>query len=538
MNNYNNTSIPILTPPSHRSRSRSSSRRKTASLPASTIRKDKKIYFTFYFLYNQDFLPESNAIFRYLEYVARNTPYEPVLLSSEETHADAYHILLGKEELKDPVFLFSWMKETNVRFTSEPNPVFLNACMVILTKHRQDEQCAPYAIEYPHNQYPTFHIDFNMNRNIHECTTNEETVREIFQRGSSTSSSSSSPSQGDVDIVPIENLRPNQLTTERVFETKNYEIVNVEGLYARLVSKNPSARVFIDKKRVEDLFASLSTQTSPPFKEILFDPLSTLAPKRGAGGSQEASQRLAFQIPPEECLSCDIDPQNEYKITQRAMIQGGDAFAQFYLEKYKKFKSISSKKYIMARYYIQNLQHRNQEILQRSDLFANATEFQNAYYLGFDLEYFIVPHLQTQQASPIPKSLLLPLICRIQNSQHYILYYILFNIDQNNISLYYAFSNLPPEENIDPQIHSKVSYYIQQTLSYSFLSQPPIQMTYTGLPPNHTYKMNFLKPGHVESFHHLFTLFQILLNTRSQNSVFDQKSLSMFIDLLNDLFTK
>ncbi len=499
--------------------------------------KKPKIYnVNFYYMYNQNFSKEEENLFKSFDYFTRNSKNK-----IKSGTPSTFHILLGKDFLKDSTYIFSIIPKEEIIINSE-NGInkFSNVCMIHLGYSAESNGCLNRNIvQFP--EFPVFHLEFNTNKSIKFCNENDNIVKNIINLITENSvyiNRNNSLSKLEGSILKEENINYSSIEEKKsgkninigshltsrlialdVFETKSLILKLINNAYYKLFQKNPKNTLFIKKELLNKMFDFNQTQ-SLFLKEELFNKLKEINPN--------------FILQFENILTSNIYIEgNNVKISQKSMENYGSGFLEFYKNKKNEFKSDLLKKYLMALYYMENLKHRNVEFEINSNLFKNKKELQNSYYLGFDLEYIIINHLKKNGKN---KSLLIPFVVKYDENKNIIYYLYIIN---NEVYLY-EILNKENERNVINKINNKVENYFKRIFSISFLSKSPLKYVFKGLVrKNMEFKINFVDENKlILLYSHLHLFYKIVNPQMELKQILENKGtdeMLKFITLLLEL---
>ncbi len=486
----------------------------------------KKVYkIQFYDLYG-NFDKEADNVMRSLQFFTKKTNI--TFEKSRNQHAD-FHIVIGKEIIRNSTYVFSLMPQEEVMINN--NGKFTNVCMVYLTSSAGNKVCEKHNMNVSFDEFPVYHLDFNTNRRIKFCPENDISIKNmidiITNRNVSINENISLSQSGS--IFNNENLKQNQsqhaMVEVEAFETKSLVLKFVNELYYKLFQKNPKDTLYIKKELIRSMFQNMKNK-SFYLKKSLFDQLINM------------DNLLIFEDQTILSATVNINETNgSISISQKAMENYGSGFLEFYRSKKNTFNSTLLKKYIMALYYMENLKHRNQNIMKPSNIFKNnefkINEFQNSYYLGFDLEYMIIQYLKKHSKN---KKYILPFMIKYQENK-YILYYVY--IYQSKIVLYEIY-NQEQDRKLVNKINDKVELYFKTVIEKSFLSKAPLKYVFSGLVRKKIdFKLTFLDENSITLLYsHLHLFYEILNPNIELKQILGNKAtdeMVMFITLLLEL---
>ncbi len=479
-----------------------------------------KIYnVKFYYLYNQNFSKEEENLFKSFDYFTRNSKNK-IKKGSPPT----FHIILGKEYLKKATQALSIIPNDQIVINENDN-TFSNVTMIHLGYSAGTNVCESDNINQ-FNEFSMFHLELNTNKSIKYCKQNDESIKKVIglitnnsvkiNKNDSLSASGNILTEENVNYSGVQNNVINQKSEKVIFETQSLALKFINNKYYKLFQKNPKNTLFIKKELLNKLFANHKFY----LKEDLFHKLKSI--------------NKNLTIHDEYMLSVNIEVENNnIKLVQKSMENYGAGFLEFYKNKKDEFVSNLLKKYLMALYYIENLKHRNTQLEINSNIFKNIKEFQNSYYLGFDLEYIIINHLKKNGMKP----LLIPFIAKYDENK-YILYY-LYMINKN-VYLYEINNNNEINVNIENKINNKVENYFKRIVAISFISKAPMNFVFKGLMrKNIEFKINFVDENKLKILYsHLHLFYKILNPEMELKQILENKGtdeMLKFITLLLEL---
>jgi hypothetical protein len=479
-----------------------------------------KIYnVKFYYLYNQNFSKEEENLFKSFNYFTRNSKNK-IKKGSPPT----FHIVLGKEYLKKATQVLSIIPNDQIVINANEN-TFSNVTMIHLGYSAGTNVCESANINQ-FNEFPIFHLELNTNKAIKYCNENDKVIKEVISlithnsvkinKNNSLSASGNILTEENVNYSGVQNnlISQNQKSEKVIFETQSLVLKYINQKYYKLFQKNPQNTLFIKKELLNKLFSNHKLY----LKEELFNKLKLI------------NKNLI--INDQYILSANIQMENNnVKLVQKSMVNYGSGFLEFYKNKKNEFMSNLLKKYLMALYYIENLKHRNISFEINSNIFKDIKEFQNSYYLGFDLEYIIINHLKKNGVKP----LLIPFIAKYDENK-YILYY-LYMVNKN-VYLYEINNNNCIEE--ENKINNKVENYFKRIFAISFISKSPMNFVFKGLMrKNMEFKINFVDENKLKILYtHLHLFYKILNPQMELKELFENKGtdeMLKFITLLLEL---
>ncbi len=455
-----------------------------------------KIYnVKFYYLYNQNFSKEEENIFKSFDYFTRNSKNK-----IKKGNLPMFHIIIGKEYLKQATQVLNIIPNDQIVLNKSNvgEDKFSNVCMIHLQYSPGLNECTNNDVPQ-FNEFPVFHLDFNTNKSIkREC--NDDSIKNIIKlitqngvyidKNNSLSESGNLLSNENVNYSGVQNKE------ESILETTSLLLKYINNKYYKLFQKDEKNTLFIKKELLSKMFNNKSLF----LKEVLFDKLKEINKNFIINDSMILSSNIHFE-------------NNNVKLIQKSMVLNGAGFLEFYKNKKNDFKSNLLKKYLMALYYIENLKHRNSLLEINSNIFNEKSikEFQNAYYLGFDLEYILINHLKKYGQS---KSLLTPFVAKYNennNNNKYILYYLY--IINKEVYLYEIMND--DERNVINKINNKVESYFKHIFKISFISKSPLNYNFKGLiRKNMEFKINFVDENKLILLYSHLHLFYKILNPK------------------------
>ncbi len=479
----------------------------------------KKYFVAFYDMYGS-FQKEADSMMKSFQYFTRDTNIE-IIKNSKGKHAD-FHIILGKERIRDSTYAFSMIPKEDINIT--PNGRFTNITMIHIVSSPGNKICTPKknANIKTFDEFPVYTMEFNTNHRTKFCPENDAILQELIQLitgGENVRKQNKNRNQSMSGSLFEEDRSQSQGVTVNVpsFQTKSIILKHVNELYYQLFPKNPAQTPYIKKEVVYSLFQKRDLMP------ILYDKVKVLVPSLVFQKSTILSAYLLSQN------------QNQMTLSQKSMEQHGSGFREFYQEKRNQFENSHLRKYQMALFYIQHLKHRNQPLYQASGFYPHVEEFQNSYYLGFDLEYILIQHLQKSGGKRTP--LILPFTLSISNNSS-LLYYLY--IHDSQIHLYEM--NHDKERNMKKleDIHQKVDLYFKTIVRRSFLSKAPLKYVYRGrVERNIKFSLNFLDESILYNLYSHFHLFYQIINPNIniQQIVGNKanEAMSLFITMLLEM---
>ncbi len=480
-----------------------------------------KIYnVKFYFMYNQNFSKEEEHIFKSFDYFTRSSKNK----IKSGTPAN-FHIIIGKELLKDATYIFSIIPQEEIIINSENK--FTNVCMIHISYSAKNSECN-YNNMNNFYEFPIYHLEFNTNKSIKFCPKNDETIKSLISliTENSVKINKNNSLSNSGSILRNENVNYNNeiMNKKNVFETKSIKLEYINGLYYKLMQKNEKNTLFIKKELINSIFQN-SLNKSIFLKRSLFNMLEKV--NNNFVINENILLNSYFYI-----------NGNKNMLKNKSMENYGNQFLEFYRSKKNEFKSDLLKKYLMALFYIENLKHRNSPLEINSNIINNSSikEFQNSYYLGFDLEYILINHLKSNNKN---KSLLIPYIIKYETEtgNKYVLYYLYLS----NKELYlYEIMNTLNDRNIINRINNKVEMYFKRIFDISFISKAPLKYSFKGLVrKNMEFKLNFLDENKlINIYSHLHLFYKILNPNIELKQIIKNKAtdeMIIFITLLLEL---
>ncbi len=486
-----------------------------------------KIYnIKIYYLYNQNFSKEEENLFKSFDYFTRNSKNK-----IKKGNPPTFHIILGKEYLKKATQALSIIPNDQlVLNNSSGENKFSNVCMIHLGYSPVSNECANNnIIQFP--EFQTFHLELNTNKSIKYCDQNDKSIKSIISlitnnniiinKNNSLSESGNILTEENVNYSGIQNNIINPMNPKKseknIFETKSLILKYINNTYYKLFQKNLQNTLFIKKDILNKLFENHTLY----LKEELFQKLKNI------------NKNLVFYN--QNILNVNLFMENNnIKLIQKSMENYGSGFLEFYKNKKSEFQSNLLKKYLMALYYIENLKHRNVSIEINSDIIKNVKEFQNSYYLGFDLEYILINHLKKNGVKP----LLIPFIVKMENNK-YILYYLY--IINKDVYLYEILNSVETNDrNVINKINNKVENYFKRIFLISFISKVPMKYIFKGLVrKNVEFKVNFVDENKlILLYNHLHLFYKILNPHMELKEILEHKGtdeMLKFITLLLEL---
>lgn len=475
----------------------------------------------FYYLYNQNFSKEEENIFKSFDYFTHKSKNK-----IKKGTPSNFHIILGKEYLKQATQVLSIIPNDQIILNNSNmgESKFSNVCMIHLGSSAGDE--CPNENINQFNEFKTFHLEFNTNKGIkRNCHGNDESIKEIISLITNNSvkinknnslSAGNLLSNENINYSGVQNNQEKVINQEKdIFETKSLILKFINNKYYKLFQKNIKNTLFIKKELLNEMFKNKSLF----LKKALFDKLREINKNLIINDSIILNSNIYFE-------------NNNIKLVQKSMVSNGSGFLEFYKNKKNDFKSNHLKKYLMALYYIENLKHRNSPSEINSNI-LNVTEFQNSYYLGFDLEYMLINHLKKYGKD---NSLMIPFIAKYDEENKYILYYLY--VMNKEIYLYEIFNN--DERNVINKINNKVESYFKRIFTISFISKAPLQYVFKGLVrKNMEFKINFLDENKIIMLYSHLHLFYKILNPKMElKQILENKGtdeMLKFITLLLEL---
>ncbi len=523
--------LPPSSPPEPRHNSRPISN-KTALQNKSP----RRFTIQFVSLYGTNLEKEMDSMMRSFKFFTKDTPeivIEQIFEDSNQT-PDLY-IVMDKEPLHDSIQI---LKALSDKVVVDNAGAFRNVVMIYISSSAGDRVCTGVnRVNTTFPELPMYYVEFNTVKRIKFCPDNDKVIQEIMER---------LVARPRVQNARLPNgnrnsLRPNAfrsqstsgsiLTESRIakmgianttleedipgMDTSSIALSKINDLYYALRPKDPANSLYIKKERVQALVKSAyykSLEVVPRLYARLLR--SGLCP--------------GLFIEPREILYVDVDAvsnANQVKLTQKSMKEHGSGFAEYYQMKKGEFKSNRMKKYLIAMDYIQNLSHRNGELTKRSSLFPSQeiVEFQNAFYLGFDVEYLYTHRLKEQIARRGSRNFtyILPLVAKYQNEprnensnskERYILYYLLF---MRGKAYLYEILNMEEDRKLVEQVNQKMDTYMSYIFSTSFLAAKPFAIEYQGIVQRDlrlNFRLNFLSDNILSQLYSQLHLFYLLIN--------------------------
>ncbi len=488
-----------------------------------------KIYnVKFYYLYNQNFSKEEGEIFKSFDYFTRKSKNK-----IKNGNPPAFHIILGKEYLKQSTQALSIIPNDQIILNKSNvgENKFNNVCMIHLGYSAGANECPKNEI-VQFNEFPVFHLEFNTNKSIKYC--NNDSVKEliklitqnsvIINKNNSLSNSGNLLTEENINYSGVQNGKNKMIEkninnigeSKIIFETQSLILNLINNNYYKLFQKNPKNTLFIKKELLNKMFHNKSLF----LKEELFNKL------------KELNKNLIINDSIILNVNIENSNNNNVKLVQNSMIKNGSKFYEFYKNKKNDFILKNNhllKKYLMALSYIEL--HKNSKLEVNSNLF-HVKEFQNSYYLGFDLEYLIVNHLKKYGKT---KSLLIPFVAKLENN--YILYYLY--VIHNEVYLYEIFQEIN-DRNIMNKINNKIETYFKRIFTISFISKAPLKYNFKGLVrKNIDFKINFIDENKIVLIYNHLHLFYKILNPKMElKDIYKNKGtdeMLKFITLLLEL---
>ncbi len=474
-----------------------------------------KIYnVKFYYLYNQNFSKEEENLFKSFDYFTRNSKNK-----IKRGTLPVFHIILGKEYLKKATQALSIIPNDQIIVNENENK-FSNVCMIHLNYSAGANECVNNNV-IQFDEFPVFHLELNTNKAIKYCDLNDKSIKNIISlvtnnsvsinKNDSLSASGNILTEENVNYSGVQNNLMKK-SEKNIFETQSLILKYMNNTYYKLFQKNPENTLFIKKELLNKLFLNNKLF----LKEELFNKLKSI------------NKNLVIHN--ENILSVNILMENNnVKLIQKSMELYGSGFLEFFKNKKNEYNNNLLKKYVMALNYIQT--HRNIPNELNSNIINNTKEFQNSYYLGFDLEYIIINHLKKNGAKP----LLIPFIAKCEEKK-YVLYYLY--IINKNVYLYIINNNCTLEK--VNKINNKVENYLKRIFTISFISKNPIKYIFKGLiRKNINFKVNFVDENKIILLYNHLHLFYNILNPQMElKDILEHKAtdeMLKFITLLLEL---
>jgi hypothetical protein len=411
--------------------------------------------------------------------------------------------------------------------------VFRNVVMVYISASPGNRECTgANRVNTVFPELPMYYVEYNTNKRIKFCPDNDRVVQEIIERLKSQpraqnrngnrpnrSKNFSQSRSRSASILTESKLSkmgvPNTKIEENVpnMSTKSIALSKINDLYYSLRQKSPANSLYIDREKVTNLFKT-SFYKSLQVQPQLFERIARggLCPN--------------FVFENRQILYVDVTQTPSLTITQESMREYGSGFTEYYQMKKSEFQSNRMKKYLIALDYIQNLQHRNGGLLKRSSLFPvqrngqEISEFQNAFYLGFDVEYLYTHRLKEEIRKGCKKfTYILPLVAKYPGSgngngrERYILYYLLFSHSQ--VYLYEIVNMIGDDRSLVDKVNEKMDQYMAYIFSSSFLAAKPFHLKYMGMvrrDPRLDLKLPFLSENLLTQLYAHLHLFNALIN--------------------------
>ncbi len=471
----------------------------------------KRYYVKFYYVYG-NFKREEESIMASFQYFSKHSKIQ--IEQTKDANQANYHILLGKEALRNSTYAFgSQLVDHENIIINNSNGKFKNICMFVITPSAGDH-CEPPKVDVSFEEFPVYQMNFNTNYQVKKnCPGNNAIFKDVMDQISNqhnvVNRNASLNKSGPLLNIPMNSSSNQSTVTQNItsFQTKSIILRYVNDLYYKLYQKSENKPLYIQKELIRSLFQRMNRK-SLFLKKILFDKIRTLLPDLYI----EENSILSAYI-----KSDDSGNSGNLIISQRAMEEKGREFYDFYQEKKSEFASENVKKYVMALHYIEHLKHRNEHILQKSNLFnknSSIREFQNSYYLGFDVEYMIMQHLQSRgKKSPY----VLPFVVRYGNgngnAQKYILYYLY--VYDRQVYLYEIYNQEESNNrSMVMKINTLVNQYMERIFTISFLSKAPMKYIYHGWVKKSIdfKKLSFLSENSVHLLYSHMHLFYQMLN--------------------------
>ncbi len=504
------------------------------NIPKVNFFEKPKIYdVKFYYLYNQNFSKEEEEILKSFDYFTRKSKNK-----IKRGIMPIFHIILGKEYLKKSTQALSIIPNEQIILNKSNlgEDKFMNVCMIHVGYSAGANECPKNEI-VQFNEFPVFHLEFNTNKSIKYC--NDDSVKELIKlitensvyinKNNSLSASGNLLGEKNVNYSGVQNEENNK-NGKIIFETPSLVLKFINNRYYQLFQKNAENTLFIKKELLNKLFQNRGLY----LKIDLFEKLKEL--------------NKNFIINDSNILNVNIEilnknNNNQIKVTQNSMVKEGANFLEFYKNQQSEYNlkgNILLKKYLIALHYMKMKGNGLFEI--NSNIIKNMKEFQNSYYLGFDLEYMIINHLKKYGKN---KSLLIPFVAKLENKK-YILYYLyiinndvylyeILNNDERNRSLTESDSKL-----IVNKINNKIESYFKRIFSISFLSKAPLKYHFKGLVrKNVDFKIHFIDENKIQSIYNHLHLFYKILNPKMElKEIYKNKGtdeMLKFITLLLEL---
>ena len=498
-------------------------------------RSPRKFVIQFVSLYGASLDKEMDSIMLSFKFFTKSSPdiiIERSYPNGNGPNPDLY-IVMDKEPLRDSTQILKALpNQVNINNAG----IFRNVVMIYISASAGDRECSGVnRVNTVFPELPMYYVEYNTNKRIKFCPENDKVIEEIIERLKSRPrtrngnlnrrnkniSQSKPPSRSrSASILTESKLTkmgiPNAEIEENVpgMDTKSIALRKINDLYYSLRPKDPANSLYIDREKVTNIFKTSfykSLQVQPGLFERIAQ--SGLCPN------------LFFEN--RQILYVDITQEPSLTLSQRSMEEHGSGFAEYYQMKKGEFQSNRMKKYLIALDYIQNLPHRNGELLKRSSLFPGQRnekeirEFQNAFYLGFDVEYLYTHRLKDQLSKGHREiTYLLPLVAKYPGNgngrERYILYYLLFTHSQ--VYLYEIANMNGDDRTLVDRVNEKIDQYMTYIFSTSFLAAKPFYLKYMGLvkkDPHLDLKLPFLSENLLIQLYLQLHLFHALINPKS-----------------------
>lgn len=443
-----------------------------------------------------------------LNYLIEKEDY--LIRRTENINEAKFYILITKTPFKDATFIFSHIPKEHIIISEENGKTLFKNVALIYFITSSGEDC-PNGMEThtPFEEYPTYAIHINTTKKPKYCEKNDSQYMDLIGRIVSISNKNNKNKLVLGSLLKNENVNKNVNKKEEIktikinnevtnLATKSIIISRMNDLYYKLVQKNPQNTLFIQKKMIEKVYENTKNKSSIliPMKKII-DKLNT-----GLKRNIIFENMLLLQVYIHNFVNIN---QENIDIRQKAMEEYGSGFREFYEQKESEFKSNDSKNYLMALHYMNHLKHRNAPLYKKSNIIPSYNEFENSYYLGFDVEDMIV---KNWKKNGIDSMYIMPFV--VKYGEKYIMYYLC--VKKKEIYLYEIFY-YEKDRNFINKINDKVEYYFQVIFERSFLSKKPMNMKYKGLiRKNENIKLTFLEENQMISLYSHFHLFYNLIN--------------------------
>lgn len=526
-------------------------------------RSPRRFTIQFVSLYGTPLDKEMDSMMLSFKFFTKSTPEIIIERSYPNGNPPDLYILFDREPLRDSTQVLKALPDQVI---IDNAGVFRNVVMVYISVSPGDLECSgKNRVNTVFPELPMYYVEYKTTKRIKFCPENDRVVQEIIERLKSRPPSknlngnrrnknlSKSLSRSHSTSILTESKLskmgiPNTEMEENVpgMDTKSVALSKINDLYYSLRPKNPANSLYIDREKVANLFKTSfykSLQIQPQLIQRLAQ--SGLCPN------------LVFEN--HQILYVDIAQTPSLTITQESMMEYGSGFAEYYQMKKGEFQSNRMKKYLIALDYIQNLQHRNGGLLKKSSLFPvqrngqEITEFQNAFYLGFDVEYLYTRKLKEQIARGGSEgrrefTYILPLAAKYpgdgngNGKESYILYYLLFTHSQ--VYLYEMVNMSGDDRTLVDRVNEKMDQYMAYIFSSSFLGAKPFHQKYMGLvrrDPRLDLKLPFLSENLLTQLYAHLHLFNLLINPGTElqkilgNSDGATKQMTLFITYLLEM---